>query len=302
MNVEYIRSRIKNNNDLMLFDSAYNFSCKKLIGVVYDENQSLMNYLFEIVNILLDYNVDIDTIISSILCETINYGVSGDEIENIFGTKVKDITSSIFCMIDIDYSDYYVLKEIYDMEEKNRAFFVILARRLYLLQDIKNNKKGVASETLDYMIPIARKLNLNNISNNLEDLCLLYLDPVGYKNIILKLGTDVFKMSDNLKNNIIKLLRDNGINFNFKSSVKNIYSIYKRMINGYSLDDNMDVCTFRLFIDVEDNESVISLFGNNYGCLKICDYGYHSFVRDEFGNCYVIQIINMSLNERKKLF
>ena len=68
MNVDYIRSRIKDKKSLILFDNAYEFASKRLMGVVYNENQSLMNYLLEIVSILLDYNVDIDTIISSILC------------------------------------------------------------------------------------------------------------------------------------------------------------------------------------------------------------------------------------------
>ena len=84
MNVDYIRSRIKDKKSLILFDNAYEFASKRLMGVVYNENQSLMNYLLEIVSILLDYNVDIDTIISSILCETINYGVSSEEIEKQF--------------------------------------------------------------------------------------------------------------------------------------------------------------------------------------------------------------------------
>lgn len=302
MNVDYIRSRIKDKKSLILFDNAYEFASKRLMGVVYNENQSLMNYLLEIVSILLDYNVDIDTIISSILYETINYGVSSEEIENTFGTKVKNITSSIFYMVDIDYSDPYIVKEIYDMEEKNRAFFVVLARRLYSLQDIKNNKKSLASETVDYMIPIARKLNLNNISNSLEDLCLFYLDPKEYKKIILRVGTNVFENSNNLKNSITQLLSNNGINFDIKSSIKNIYSIYKKMMSGYSLDSDIDVSTFRLFIDSEDNDNVVSLFGNNYGYLTTCDFGYQSYVRDESGICYIIQIINIPLKECKKNF
>lgn len=302
MNVDYIRSRIKDKKSLILFDNAYEFASKRLMGVVYNENQSLMNYLLEIVSILLDYNVDIDTIISSILCETINYGVSSEEIENTFGTKVKNITSSIFYMVDIDYSDPYIVKEMYDMEEKNRAFFVVLARRLYSLQDIKNNKKSLASETIDYMIPIARKLNLNNISNSLEDICLFYLDPEEYKKIILRLGTNVFENSNNLKNGITKLLSDNGISFDIKSSIKNIYSIYKKMMSGYSLDSDIYVSTFRLFIDSEDNDNVVSLFGNNYGYLTTCDFGYQSYVRDESGIGYVIQIINIPLKECKKHF
>lgn len=301
MNVDYVRSRIKNKKDLASFDNAYEFACKRLMGVVYNENQSLVNYLLEIVSILLDYNVDIDTIIGTVLYETINYGVSSEEIENIFGIKVKNIASSIFYMVDIDYSDPYIVKEIYDMEEKNRAFFVVLVRRLYLLQDIKNNKKSFASETIDYMIPIARKLDLNNISNTLEDLCLFYLDPAEYKKIILRLGTDVFKNSYNLKNSISQLLNNNGISYTIKSNIRNIYSIYKKIMSGYSLDSDIDVSTFRLFIDSKDNDDVVSLFGNDYGYLTMCDFGFQSYVKDESGNCYVIQIINMPLKECKKL-
>ena len=49
MNVDYIRSRIKDKKSLILFDNAYEFASKRLMGVVYNENQSLMNYLLEII-------------------------------------------------------------------------------------------------------------------------------------------------------------------------------------------------------------------------------------------------------------
>ena len=68
------------------------------------------------------------------------------------------------------------------------------------------------------------------------------------------------------------------------------------------MDSDIYVSTFRLFIYSEDNDNVVSLFGNNYGYLTTCDFGYQSYVRDEAGICYVIQIINIPLKECKKHF
>ena len=109
MNVDYIRSRIKDKKSLILFDNAYEFASKRLMGVVYNENQSLMNYLLEIVSILLDYNVDIDTIISSILCETINYGVSSEEIENTFRENLEFMKSILKIIEDFVMKNFNLI-------------------------------------------------------------------------------------------------------------------------------------------------------------------------------------------------
>ena len=79
MDIEYIKSRIK-EEDVLLLEKAYQFANKKLLELNYKNKDILLDNILEITNTLIDFNADILTLVSSILSKIINYGIDKSEI------------------------------------------------------------------------------------------------------------------------------------------------------------------------------------------------------------------------------
>ena len=95
MNIDYIKNRIKNKEEIPLIETAFNFASTKLLGIDYSEDETLINHILGIVNTLIDFNADSTTLISCLLYETINNGVSKEEMISEMSTKMNEMKKSI---------------------------------------------------------------------------------------------------------------------------------------------------------------------------------------------------------------
>ena len=278
MNIDYIKSKIKNKEEIPLIETAFNFASTKLLGINYSKDETLINHILGIINTLIDFNADSTTLISCLLYETINNGISKEEIEKQFGTEISNIafSSSIINtkkLIQDDKKQLDYLEQLnVDSPEDVRTLFIKLADRLYSMNTQERLETGyqkkVAEETLEILVPTAQRLRLNYIKSKLEDLCLLYLEPQAYNEILNKLNATPEILSNQLnetKNNISDLLNNNNINFVIKGRVKNIYSIYNKLMSGKSWDEIYDILALRIILDDESEcNKVLELIHSNY--------------------------------------
>ena len=230
MNIDFIKSRIKNKDDLPLIEKAFNFANQRLSGLYDFQGETLINHILQTVNILIDFNADNLTLISCILYETIKNGVSKEELEREFGSSISNITfitskisSHEFILAD-ENQKFYLEQLNVDSPEDVRALFIKLANNFYNMRTTDNKyQKQLARETLDILIPTAQRLRLNFIKSKLEDLCLLYLNPQAYNDILNKLNAtpDILReYLNNIKSDILNLLKENNINCIIKGRVK----------------------------------------------------------------------------------
>ena len=282
MNIDYIKNRIKNKDDMPLIEKAFNFANLKLSGLYYSVDETLINHILGIVNTLIDFNADTSTLISCLLYESIKNGVSKEEIEREFGLDISNIafTTSIINVDNLIQNDEnqkrYLEQLNVDVPEDVRTLFIKLADRLYSMKTAKTSdseyQKRVARETLEILVPTAQRFRLNYIKSRLEDLCLSYLDPQTYNEILSKLNATPEILSIQLnetKKDISNLLSNNGINFVIKGRVKNIYSIYNKLISGKSWDEIYDILALRIILDDESECSKIAeLIHSNYMYLS----------------------------------
>ena len=107
MNIDYIKNRIKNKDDIHLIEKAFDFANLKLSGLYYSEDETLINHVLGIINTLIDFNADTSTLISCLLYETIKNGVSKEEIEREFGLDISNIAfnSSIISVDNLIQDD-----------------------------------------------------------------------------------------------------------------------------------------------------------------------------------------------------
>jgi len=313
MDIDFIKGRIKNKEDLPLIEKAFYFATSRLSGIYYSQSETLINNILQTVNTLIDFNADTLTLISCILYETIKIGGSKEQLEKEFGTPIYNIaftTAKIsnYELISTDENQKICLEQLNaDSPEDVRALFIKLANNFYSMKTANTEyQKHLARETLDILIPTAERLKLNFIKSKLEDLCLLHLNPQAYNDILNKLNATPDILGDhlnNIKNDILNLLNENKINCTIKCRVKNIYSIYNKLMRGKNWEEIYDILALRIIVDDESQcNKVIELIHSKYAFLpsRFKDYinnpkenmyqSLHTTIIDENNRAYEIQI------------
>ena len=107
-----------------------------------------------------------------------------------------------------------IRKMILAMSKDIRVVLIKLADRTHNMRTLKSqppeSQKRIAQETLDIYAPLAHRLGVYKIKQELEDLCLRYLDPEGYQNLIVKVGMKRAEREENIRT-VIDTLSDKHI-------------------------------------------------------------------------------------------
>lgn len=220
-----------------------------------------------IAEIVAHLNTDSVTVLTPFIYSLVdNNAITLEEVNKEFGEEVSDLVSNLLKMDKIKLNDYtessiiYLRKVLVGISEDVRVLIIKLASRLEEMRHCDrypdNEKKQIINETMNVLIPIAHRLGINSIKSELEDLCLKYSKPDVYNEILEKLDGTREELSislDDMKNEIIDILTEHGINFKLKSRVKSVYSIYKKLSTGRKWSDIYDILAMRLIVPtVED--------------------------------------------------
>lgn len=214
---------------------------------------NIINENIEVTNVLLKLKLS-DEIIMGSLLKNINYD------KEQFNTVINDIVYHANSLNDFkvtnttdnDYEDYRNMLVI--LAHDYRVLLIELAERLYLMRLHKDNemdnKKVFANETLNIYAPLAHRLGIGEIKEELEELSLFYLDQVEYENIENKLAlkkSDRSHLVDKMINQIDELLVDHISDKKIFGRSKSIYSIYKKTNDkDKSFDDLFDLQAIRI--------------------------------------------------------
>ncbi len=274
--------------------------------------------------ILLDYGVDGETILASILHETINHGNSTEEeIEENFGSEVASIVGTISKLNHLElnddslYSAMNLRKILVGMSEDVRVLLLKLADRLHNLRTAdaldKETLKKKVTETMNVLIPIAHRLGMYQMKGEMEDLCLKYSKPDVYADILERLSGAEKKLKDSLEEmeeSISEMLDEHNIHYRMKSRVKSVYSIYNKLNNGKSWDTIYDILALRVIVEeVSDCYLTIGLIHAKYRPIpgRFKDYianpkqnmyqSLHTGVFGSDGNRYEIQVRTEEMDE-----
>ena len=318
--------KIIDADDIKEIKKAYEFALNYLDGKTRRNGESLISHSLEVANILLDLNVDNTTIISSILHEVLENSESSDTedlIKENFGEDVYTIVTSVAKINRLEMVDdsedgaIYLRKVMVGLSEDVRVLFIKLADRLHNMRTMspfsKTHQRKVASETLSVLVPIAHRLGINSIKSELENLCLYYLKPEVYNDILEKLNNTASELNDylmSMKNSISTLLNNNDIKFEIKGRVKSVYSIYNKLTNGKKWEDIYDILALRIFVEKESEcYQVVGLIHSKYRPVenRFKDYiaipkqnmyqSLHTTVVGEGNKNYEIQIRTYEMDE-----
>lgn len=245
---------------------AYKFAEKAHEGTVRSSGEPYIQHPLETTAILLELKPDEDSIIAALLHDVLeDTEVTEEDLRKKFGEKIMPLLKGLVKLGKINYHGKErqvenLRKMFMAMAKDIRVILIKLADRMHNMRTLEylspEKQKRIAEETLSIYSPIAGRLGIFNIKNELEDLCFKYLYPKAYQEI----SGDMEKMKK-LQDNIIKkgtemlkrVLRKNGIEAKIEGRVKHTYSIYKKLKrkNKNFISELYDVFALRIIVKSE---------------------------------------------------
>lgn len=263
--VEKFISYNNNEEDLKLINKAYDYAYKKHFGVKRISGEPYITHPLNVAMILTDINADAECLAAALLHDTVeDTDSTKEEITSLFGETVALLVDGVTKINRLHFqtsSEQMAANQrkiLVGLSEDVRVIIIKLAdrlhnmRTLYVMPEEKQKKK--ARETLEILTPVADRLGINKIKSELEDLCLRYLKPDVYFDIVEKLNAAKTEMDEDVKDmlkEVSKLLTEHNIKHEIYGRSKSIYSIYKKLNKGKRFNDIYDILALRVLLDTE---------------------------------------------------
>ncbi len=272
------------NSNIELLKKAYSVSKAAHEGQQRNSGEPYIIHPVEVAIILAEMELDSTALVAALLHDTIeDTTCTYDEIKTHFGVEVADLVDGVTKLTKLGKLPF-TSKEEQQMENLRKMFVAMakdirvimikLADRLHNMRTLKYMNEGKqiekARETLEIYAPLAHRLGISKIKWELEDICLRYLDPKGYYDLVEKIAFKR-KQREAYIDNILQTLKEKtselGIeNAQIDGRPKHFYSIYRKMQKqNKTLDQIYDLFAFRVIVNsVKDCYSVLGLVHELY--------------------------------------
>ena len=268
-------SACNKNFDLELIDKAYNLALdahgnqRRISGIPYILHPT------SVACILVELGMDTQSIVAALLHDVVEdtaYTVS--DIEKMFGKEIANLVDGVTKLGKIPYSSQEeqqaenLRKMLIAMAEDIRVIIIKLADRLHNMRTIEcmepQKRRDKARENMEVYAPIAHRLGIRTIKEELEDLSLKYLDPVAYKEIEdeLELGKeDREHLLAIIKRRIEQKLSPVIPDLHLEGRVKSINGIYRKVfIKNRLMEEIYDIYAVRVIVNtVNDCYNILGI-------------------------------------------
>jgi len=294
INSEELINKVKSYNKFLnpeTLTKAYDFALRAHQNQKRDSGDPYVIHPVAVANILTDLKLDSATIATGLLHDTIeDTFATYKTIEQEFGKEVADLVEGVTKISEfenqaITNSKAENFRKLIIATSKDiRVLLVKLADRLHNMRTINaienfEKKERIAKETMEVYAPLADRMGMNRIRDELEDLSFAVLNSEA-RNLI-KDRLDQIKDTNLINyNSVLKdfenILIENKINFKIYSREKTPFSIWRKIQKKRtSLEQITDIIGFRIILDsVEDCYKALGLFHSKWNCIpgKFKDY------------------------------
>ena len=248
-----------------LVEKAYKFAEQAHAGQKRKSGEPYFIHPCFVASILTELMIDPPTIAAGLLHDTVEdcEGITLDVIRQEFGDEVAQLVDGVTKLNKLDFADKEeaqaesLRKMILAMSKDIRVVLIKLADRLHNMRTLKHQPEArqvaIARETLEIYAPLAHRLGVYAIKQELEDLSLRYIDPVGYQNLVQKVGQKRSERQENIRMVITELsekLDEQHIHYDIDGRPKHFYSIYRKMVlQNKPFDQIYDLIAIRVLVD-----------------------------------------------------
>ena len=287
LNSDELINKVKSYNKFLnpeTLSKAYDFAVKVHKDQKRQSGDPYVIHPVAVANILTELKLDSATIATGLLHDTIeDTYATYKTIEEQFGKEVADLVDgvtkiSVFENQAISNSKAENFRKLILATSKDiRVLLVKLADRLHNMRTLKaidkeEKRKRIAKETMEIYAPLADRMGMNRIRDELEDLSFDILNPEARK--MIKDRLDTIKDNNLINYNSVlsefeNLLNEKNIPFKIYSREKTPFSIWRKIQKKRtSLEQITDIIGFRIILDnVENCYKTLGVIHNKWNCI-----------------------------------
>ena len=312
---------IKESNrpyDVDKIRKAYEWADNSHNGQMRKSGEPYIIHPIAVAVILIDLGMDTDTVCAGLLHDVVeDTDTSLETLQKTFGGDVALLVDGVTKLTKLQFSTKEetqaenVRKMLLAMAKDIRVIIIKLADRLHNMRTAQfwkeQKRRDKSQETMEVYAPLAHRLGIRTIKEELEDLSIRYLDPYGYAEIEELLAfrkEERQDFLDSIKQKIEDRFKGEKMEMTISGRVKSVYGIYRKMyMQGKNFDEIYDVYAVRIFVNsIFECYGVLGLMHDMFTPIpnRFKDYisnpkanGYqslHTTVLDRAGIPFEIQI------------
>ena len=310
--------------DFDMIDRAYQLASAAHATQFRRSGEPYICHPISVAQLLVELGMDSESVAAALMHDVAeDTPVTIDEIRQKFGSEVALLVDGVTKLTQIKFSNVEdrkaenLRKMLLAMSQDVRVMIIKLCDRLHNMRTgdawPEQKRRDKALETMEVYAPIAHRLGISNIKEELEDRSLQYLDPVGYNMIRSLLNKHGDEFLNDICATIQEHLEQNGIHgATIRHRVKSIYGIYRKMyMQNKDFEEIYDIYAVRIIIDtVAECYTALGLIHDMYHPLpnRFKDYistpkpnGYqslHTTVIGHEGIPFEVQIRTRKMDEQ----
>ena len=250
--------------DLDIVKRAYIYSARVHEGQVRLSGEPYLSHPLEVAGILADMKLDPESIAAGLLHDVIeDTSATPEEIKDLFGPEILHIVAGVSKLSGLTFDSSRarhaesIRKMFLAMADDIRVILIKLADRLHNMRTLQfhssDKRREIAQETLDIYAPIAARLGIYWIKNELEESSFKYTQSEEYakiENHVSKSKVEREKYIETVKSYIRKAMDAANLKCEVLGRNKNFYSIYNKMVSqNLSFEEIYDIIAFRIILD-----------------------------------------------------
>ncbi|MDO4938392.1 MAG: bifunctional (p)ppGpp synthetase/guanosine-3',5'-bis(diphosphate) 3'-pyrophosphohydrolase [Lachnospiraceae bacterium] len=280
--VKIVRRNSANNGDLELLHRAYMTAKNAHMDQKRKSGEPYVTHPVCVAIILANLGLDLDTIMAGLLHDIVEDTIlHKDQLQRIFGKDVAGLVDGVTKLTALDIGGMNndekqaenLRKMFMAMSHDIRVIIVKLADRLHNMRTLQyqSPEKQVekSRETLDIYSPIAQRLGISKIKDEMDDIALSYLEPEEYADLKEKLSaknSNLGPYMQGLIDEVSEHIADAGISATINGRVKHLFSIYNKMKKkNKTLDQIYDIFAVRIIVDsIKDCYAALGIIHEHY--------------------------------------
>ncbi|MBV8374540.1 MAG: bifunctional (p)ppGpp synthetase/guanosine-3',5'-bis(diphosphate) 3'-pyrophosphohydrolase [Candidatus Eremiobacteraeota bacterium] len=225
--------------------------------------ESYIEHPLAVAGILAELEMDRQTISAAILHDVVeDTSVTSEQVAKQFGEEIAQLVEGVTKLTRIPYQSKEdaqvenLRKMFMAMAKDIRVIIIKLADRLHNMRTLSSlpasKQQAIARETLDIYAPIAHRLGIWKIKWEIEDICLRYIDPEPYREIVERVAKTRHERETDVEEAIARLrgeFKELKINAEIHGRPKHFYSIYSKIKKGRDFSTIYDLTAIRIIVD-----------------------------------------------------
>lgn len=270
--------------DEALINRAYVYATKMHGSQQRHSGDPYFAHPIEVAGILTEYKLDTATIVAGLLHDTIeDTDATREEIARLFGEPIADLVEGVTKLSQLEATSGQnkqaanLQKFILAMARDVRVLLVKLADRLHNLRTLKfhpkaESRKRIALETLEIYAPLARRIGMDRMSRELEELAFQEAYPDAFAGINARLealNAERGPAVERISNSIVTVMDKAGLATRLYGRRKQPYSIWRKLQRkSVEFSDLADIFAFRLVVNApSDCYRALGLIHQTWRCV-----------------------------------